>query len=74
MSERIFLPVKEEGTLRVGFVSKKIADLVGPELDYYTKLAALGPRPDKEFDGYLEYTAWQQEASALANAYLDQLV
>ena len=73
MSEYIFLPTKEVGSTRVGLVRKAVADLVGEELAYYTKLTALGPRPDKDIDGFIEYDSWQREAMALARTYLAQL-
>ena len=73
MSDFIYLPFPEAGSERVGFVRKAVAELVGPELDYYTKLEALGPRPDKDVDGSIEYDTWHKEARAIAQAYLSQL-
>lgn len=73
IGEHIFLPVKTEATGRVGFIRKVIADLNATELEYQQALAALGPRPDKDYDGANEYNDWLAKANKVTENYLSKL-
>jgi len=68
-----YLPVKTDEPNRIGFSRKHVSELTELDKEYEQKKVAIGPKPDKDIDGSIEYDAWVNRAESLVREYLDQL-
>lgn len=71
--EWAYLPVKTDEPNRIGFSRKRVSELTELDKDYEKKKAALGPKPDKDIDGSIEYDAWMRRSGDVIREYLSQL-
>lgn len=70
--EWIYLPVKDGESNRVGFSRKHVSELTELDKAYAAKQAALGPQPDKDIDGFIEYDRWVRQSSKVIQEYVNQ--
>lgn len=71
--EWAYLPVKTDEPNRISFSRKHMSELTELDKEYEQKKAALGPKPDKDIDGSIEYDQWMQRSSQVIREYLSQL-
>lgn len=73
VKEWVYLPVKTDDPTRISFSRKHMSELTELDKDYEKKKAALGPKPDKDIDGSIEYDDWIVRSGVVVREYLNQL-
>lgn len=71
--EWYYLPVKTPDPDRIAFSRKAASELTELDKEYEKQHASLGPRPDIEQDGSVEYNAWLSRSRQIIREYLSKV-
>lgn len=73
VKEWAYLPVKTDDPTRISFSRKRVSELTELDKEYEQNKAALGPKPDKDIDGSIEYDAWMRRSGEVIREYLSKI-